>query len=294
MAGPFANNRATSRAGFPLQQVALNLDQQFRDITFVNVRDLVAEALKTGAQGLELQTIILRQLRQRGDRRALQRIHVDAGLKAHQSMLRSYRASGARRGKHGTYRNQDPFYPRFSGGILEAALADASIHVVATPDGVSFINSQYLDRVAPQWRRIAFGTNGAGESPEFKPQPLTYRGTVLAQIGGGTPPAREPHLIPVPVGRGGGGPSRRPGVPGRWNWRQDTIEPGSRAMTFRPATPVRGRNFFTAGHATFARELSLGYEAHFDPNAIKNTAASRVFQSAVRGASITVQAVLGR
>lgn len=128
------------------------------------------------------------------------RIHQQAGLAGQLSTLKSYDSSRGRKGGPRGYRAGEGRWPRYSGGVLRAALASSDFFQV-TADGIQFINADRLNNDAKQWARLNFGAAPAGEG-SLPPQTVRMGDTEIGQIGLNEGP-RPAFLIPKGIWRDG-------------------------------------------------------------------------------------------
>lgn len=109
------------------------------------------------------------------------RIHTIAGQEAVKSTVRSYerrrrkvRKAADRAAPGSSFAARQPAFlrrsRRYANGVLGKALASNQMYD-ARWDGVSFINSTFLDRTARQWYRLNFGAGDRGRST---PRPGDY------------------------------------------------------------------------------------------------------------------------
>lgn len=82
----------------------------------------------------------------------LNTFHRQLGLEAQLAMVEAY-STRPRTRTPASYRMGD----RYSGGVLLAALSDSS-NVQTTNESLNFIDENFMDSNAPQWRRLTFGT----------------------------------------------------------------------------------------------------------------------------------------
>jgi len=120
---------------------------------------------------------------------------------------------------------------RYAGGALKRALG-ASDMVVATADGIKYINQDRLNTEARQWARLNFGVAPASTPPGFQGN-LTLGGKTIGTVGFRAQP-RPPMFLPV----------------GFWQWiggkiSSGPLKPGIHyERRYNRKVPATGRNQF--------------------------------------------------
>jgi len=207
------------------------------------------------------------------------KINLEVGRGAQQAMLDRYDEVYASRTRPAPYRLNE----RFAGGKLRASLMNPG-HVIASPDGVNFLETSILDQSARQWARLNFGAGEKASSGLGRAGFETVRPNVTSQFFmtavGETLPVFDTKL---PYGPRGGwilpggffaGPSGAPGTivgpngstPGQnaFFTYKDMKGPLSRLSKKRQAE-LRGRQVkrqITAGTAAWGfLEAGVGYLA---------------------------------
>lgn len=148
---------------------------------------------------------------------ARQRGWQQVGDRARRSMVASYTHRAHRRGlpsyRPGATSRKDKT-KRFAGGVLRRALNRPEM-VLATPHGLSFINTEILDKEAVQWRRLNFGAGAGSDGGLQAPGQFGVRWNGLVVFAMGLEPDVRAHFkIPRGIWFDGGQavePSQYPG-----------------------------------------------------------------------------------
>lgn len=167
------------------------------------------------------------------------------------SMLRSYDQTVTARKEFSSYRanGEGDTQPRFSGGKLRRALSHRDM-VVATPQGIAYINNDILDREAKQWARLNYGAGGAagGGGGAY---PWTFRGVTLGALTlpwAPSPAFRMPHGVWI---GGRNGSVNDQGLSAGFYPRSSQLNVLTRG--------IEGRHFFDAGLRRFTQEFPAVY-----------------------------------
>lgn len=181
-----------SRTPFDRQQALLSTDKRtyiagqqkklarhgLQLVAQVGAAEMVAAAAESasGAVAERLQQInAFYADAQRSRRRALATAYDQVGQEAVKATVRAY---DARHKPGDPYRaNASGKMRRDAGGKLRSALASPNMYL-AGPDGIAFVNEDWLDSRARQWYRLNFGAGSRGAEGD---RPKSYRMKFLNQ-----------------------------------------------------------------------------------------------------------------
>lgn len=206
-----------------------------------------------------------------------QRAHQDVGVQAMRNVSQAFISRRFRR-PVGPYRGSEN---RLSGRLGRALSSSANIH--ATVEGLSIINSSYLDREAAHWRRLNFGAGAGSREGIIAPQqfPITWGGVAAGVLGLASDPSPA-FVIPFGFWLNSGGPTS----PSVEALGQDRFFPGSASRRLggfggahgagsvkdlgfvqqrRKATGgIASRNFLDAGVRGVANDLPRAYQTIYE------------------------------
>lgn len=155
----------------------------------------------------------------------------------HTAVLHSYDQTVTARKEFSSYRGSDPHWPRLV-GTLRRALESGEL-IVATPQGIAFINEDVLNAEAIHWQRLQFGAGDRAGRPvvpvtiEFQGEPIGFLELTQAP--------RPAFFMPT----------------GFWN--DSGFYPGRSGRKRTEPSGIGARRFLDAGLVAFQRDFPIVY-----------------------------------